>query len=126
MSGYQHRLQGKDRLLRVQRVRTATLVALAAATLLIALMGMMAQGASLKPLFLPMPLAIEIGLFMGLVWIILGMYLRNLELKAATGESQRYLMAKYSIGRSKGIAAFALVVAALLLVPGAARVAGDM
>src|SRR3990170_3246690 len=126
MSGYQQRLQGKDRLLRVHRVRTATLIALAAVTLVILFGSMAARGGSLKPLFLPLPVAVEVLLIMGLVAMIMAMYFRNLELKAANSESQRYLMAKYSIGRAKGVAAFALVVAALLLFPGGGQFLGDM
>src|SRR3972149_9475423 len=102
MSGYQQRLQGKDRLLRVNRVRTATLIALAAVTLVILFGSRAARGGSLTPLFLPLPVAVEVLLIMGLVAMIMAMYFRNLELKAANSESQRYLMAKYSIGRAGG------------------------
>src|SRR3990172_5660471 len=126
MSGYQQRLQGKDRLLRVHRVRTATLIALAAVTLVILFGSMAARGASLKPLFLPLPVAVEVLLIMGLVAMIMAMYFRSLELKAANSESQRYLMAKYSISRAKGTAAFALVVVVLLLFPGGGTFLGDM
>ena len=126
MSGYQERLQGKVRLTRIHRLRVVTLVAIAVVTGLFIVAGMLSQGASLLPLYLPFPEALQIGLLMGLVALVLSVYFKNLELRHAQGDSQRYLMAKYSMNRAKGSAAFAFVLAALLLLPGAARVSGDL
>lgn len=126
MSGYQDRLQGKVRLARIHRIRLITTVALASATLLFAFATMVAAGASLLPLFLPIPEAIQIALLMGLIALVARMYFQNLELKASQSESQRYLMTKTSMARAKNMAAMAFLLAALLLVPGAAGLAGDL
>src|SRR3989337_716450 len=126
MSGYQERLQGKVRLTRIHRLRVVTLVAIAVVTGLFIVAGMLSQGASLLPLYLPFPEALQIGLLMGLVALVLSLYFNNLELRHAQGDSQRYLMAKYSMNRAKGAGAFAFALAALLLLPGAARGAGDL
>lgn len=126
MSGYQDRLQGKDRLVRIKRIRMVTMAALATVTVFFVVAEMLDQGAILKPLFLPLPNALQIVLFMGLIAIVLGMYLRNLELKNASTESQRYLMSKYSMNRARSTAGFAIALAVLLLLPVSAQVAADV
>src|SRR3972149_4956204 len=74
MSGYAKRLHGKDRLHRIVRIRTLTLGSLGGVTALFILAGFAAQGASLKPLFLPLAGAIEIGLLMAVVAAALAAY----------------------------------------------------
>jgi tetratricopeptide (TPR) repeat protein len=117
MSGYQQRLQGKVRLSRIRRIRNVALLALAGVTALFILSGFAAEGASLKPLYLPLGEAVQIGLIMGLVATGLTMYFRNLEMKNAAGDSQRFLMAKETMGRATWIAAASVVFAALLFLP---------
>src|SRR3972149_3017839 len=124
MSGYQERLQGKVRLTRIHRLRVVTLVAIAVVTGVFIVAGMLSQDASLLPLYLPFPEALQIGLLMGLVALVLSVYFKNLEPRHAQGDSQRYLMAKYSMNRAKGSAALAFVLAARLLVPGGGRGSG--
>ena len=89
MSGYQQRIQGADRLLRIRRMRRAVYAALLVLTALLMYARILAEGASLKPIFVPLDGLLEIGLIMGLVGTILGVYLRNLEIERAQRDSQR-------------------------------------
>src|SRR6266699_2497328 len=58
---------------------------------------------------------IEVSLIMGLVATFVGLYLRDLEIKNAQRDSQRYLMAKYSMTRAFRNAGFSLGIAVVLL-----------
>ena len=117
MSGYQQRIQGVDRLLRIRRMRNAVYAALLFLTALLMYARVQAEGASLKPFFLPLDGILEIGLMMGLVATLLGLYLKNLEIQRAQRDSQRYLLSKYSMSRAMTTAIAALVLGLLLLVP---------
>lgn len=117
MSGYQQRIQGTDRLLRIRRMRKAVYVALLLLTILLMYARILAEGASLKPIFIPLDGILEIGLIMGLVGTVVGVYLRNLEIQKAQRDSQRYLMSKYSMGRALTTAAVALLLGVLLFLP---------
>ncbi len=117
MAGYQQRIQGTDRLLRIRRIRRAVYLALLVLTVLLMYARILAEGASLKPIFIPLDGILEIGLIMGLVGTGLGVYLRNLEIHRAQRDSQRYLMSKYSMSRAATTAAFALVLVLILFLP---------
>lgn len=126
MPGYQHRLQGKVRLSRIHRIRNVALLALAGMTAVFILSGFAAEGASLKPVYLPIAEAVQIALIMGLVATILAMYFRNLEFKHAAGDSQRFLMAKESMGHAEWFAAIAIAFAVVLFVPMSSTVTADL
>jgi len=126
MSGYQERLQGKDRLIRIKRIRLVSLAAIGAVTVFFITAVMLDQGARFVPLFLPIVTPLEIVLVMGLLVTGLGMYLRYLELRNATSDSARYLMLKYSMNRARSTAGIAAALAALLLLPMSASVAGSL
>jgi len=115
MLGYQDRLQGTDRLLRIRRIRKAALAGLLALTVVLIAARLGSEGASLKPFFLPVNGIIEVSLIMGLVATFVGLYLRNLEIKSAQRDSQRYLMAKYSMNRAFRTAGFSLAISVVLL-----------
>ncbi len=117
MSGYQERIQGMDRLLRIRRMRKAVYAALLFLTALLMYARVVSEGASLKPFFLPLDGLLEIGLVMGLVGTILGLYLKNLEIHRAQRDSQRYLLSKYSMSRAMTTAIIALVFGILLVIP---------
>ena len=117
MSGYQQRIQGVDRLLRIRRMRRVVYAALLVLTVLLMYARILDEGASLKPIFIPLDGILEIGLIMGLVGTIFGVYLRNLEIQRAQRDSQRYLMSRFSMSRAATTAAVALVLGALLIVP---------
>ena len=117
MSGYQLRIQGADRLLRIRRMRRLVYTALLVLTVLLMYARILGEGASLKPIFVPLDGILEIGLIMGLIATLLGLYLRNLEIQSAQRDSQRYLMSKYSMSRAATTALAALVVGALLVLP---------
>src|SRR5436189_159537 len=115
MSGYYDRLQGTDRLLRIRRLRKALFAAIVALSVLLVVARMGSQGASIKPLFLPVNGVIEIALIMGFVTAIVGLFLRNLEIRHAQRDGQRYLMAKSSMARAIRTAGFAIGLAVVLL-----------
>ncbi len=117
MAGYQQRIQGTDRLLRIRRMRKAVYVALLFMTALLMYARILGEGASLKPIFIPVDGILEIGLIMGLVGTFLGVYLKNLEIQRAQRDSQRYLMSKYSMSRAVTTAGFALVLGLILILP---------
>src|SRR5881628_2101587 len=115
MSGYQDRLQGTDRLLRIRRIRKAVFAGLLALTIVLIFARLEGEGASLKPLFLPVNGIIEVALIMGLTASIVGLFLRNLEIHNVLRDNQRFLMAKSSMTRAIRTAAFAIGLAIALL-----------
>src|SRR6266480_205718 len=115
MSGYSDRLQGTDRLLRIRRLRKALFAGIVALSVLLVVARMGSQGASIKPLFLPVNGIVEIALMMGFVTAIVGLFLRNLEIRHAQRDGQRYLMAKSSMARAIRTAGFAIGLAVVLL-----------
>src|SRR5881409_1172778 len=115
MSGYQDRLQGTDRLLRIRRIRKAVFAGLLALTIVLIFARLEGEGASLKPLFLPVNGILEVALIMGLTTSIVGLFLRNLEIRNALRDNQRFLMAKSSMTRAFRTAAFAIGLAVALL-----------
>lgn len=117
MAGYQQRIQGTDRLLRIRRMRKVVYAALLLLTILLMYARILAEGASLKPIFIPIDGILEVGLIMGLVGTVIGFYLRNLEIQRAQRDSQRYLMSKYSMSRAMTTAGIAIVLAVVLLLP---------
>lgn len=117
MSGYQQRIQGMDRLLRIRRMRKAVYAALLFLTALLMYARIQSEGGSLKPFFVPLDGVVELGLIMGLVGTILGLYLKNLEIQRAQTDSQRYLLSKYSMSRALTTAILALGLGLLLLIP---------
>ena len=117
MSGYQLRIQGADRQLRIRRMRKVVYAALLVLTVLLMYARILGEGASLKPIFVPLDGILEIGLIMALIATMLGLYLRNLEIQRAQRDSQRYLMSKYSMSRAATTAGLALALGALLFLP---------
>lgn len=114
MSGYYERIQGTDRLPRIRRVRRAVFAGILALTLVLMITRLGSEGASIKPFFLPVDGILEVGLIVGLITAIVGLYLRNLEVRTAQRDSQRYHMAKSSMARALRTAGFAFGVAAIL------------
>ena len=98
-------------------MRKAVYAALLFLTALLMYARVLGEGASLKPFFLPLDGIVEIGLVMGLVGTILGLYLKNLEIQRAQRDSQRYLMSKYSMSRAMTTAVIASIFGVLLIVP---------
>src|SRR6267143_3225764 len=115
MSGYHDRLQGTDRLLRIRRIRKAVFAGLLALTIVLIFARLEGEGASLKPFFLPDNGILEVALIMGLTTSIVGLFLRNLEIRNVLRDNQRFLMAKSSMTRAFRTAAFAIGLAVALL-----------
>src|SRR2546425_205123 len=115
MSGYQDRLQGTDRLLRIRRIRKAVFAGLLALTIVLIFARLEGEGASLKPLFLPVNGILEVALIMGLTTSIVGLFLGNRETHNALRDNQGFLMAKPSMTRAFRTAAFAIGPAVALL-----------
>ncbi len=117
MSGYQQRIQGMDRLLRIRRMRRAVYAALLVLTAVLMYARAVGEGASVKPIFIPLDGVLEVGLIMGLIGTLLGLYLKNLEIDRAQTDSQRYLMSRYSMSRAATTACIALALGLLLVLP---------
>src|SRR5437016_1195364 len=100
MHGYQERIQGADRVLRIRRIRKVVFAGLLALTVVLIAARLGGEGASLKPFFLPVNGILEVSLIMGLVASIISLYLRYLEIRNAQRDNQRFLMAKSSMTRS--------------------------
>lgn len=115
MSGYADRLQGTDRVLRIRRIRKAVFAGLLALMLVLIFARMEGEGASIKPLFLPINGIIEVALIIGLIASIVGLLLRNLEIHNVQRDSQRFLMSKLSMTRAIRKAGFAIGLAVALL-----------
>ncbi len=115
MLGYQERIQGTDRVLRIRRIRKAVFAGLLALTVVLIAARLGEEGASLKPLFLPVNGILEVSLVMGLAASIIGLYLRYLEIRNAQRDNQRFLMAKSSMTRAIRTAGFGICVAVALL-----------
>lgn len=115
MSGYADRLQGTDRLLRIRRIRKAVFAGLLAFMLVLIFVRMQGEGASIKPLFLPINGILEVALIIGLIASIVGLLLRNLEIHNVQRDNQRFLMAKLSMTRAIRKAGFAIGLAVALL-----------
>jgi len=114
-----------DRLLRIRRMRKAVYAALLFLTVLLMYARVLGEGASLKPFFLPLDGLLELGLVMGLVGTILGLYLKNLEIQRAQRDSQRYLMSKYSMSRAMTTAVIAVIIGVILIVPATGNAAAS-
>src|SRR3989442_4978964 len=115
MHGYQERIQGADRVLRIRRIRKVVFAGLLALTVVLIAARLGGEGVSLKPLFLPVNGILEVSLIMGLVASIIGLYLRYLEIRNAQRDNQRFLMAKSSMTRAVRTAGFAIGLAIALL-----------
>src|SRR5438093_13776876 len=115
MHGYQERIQGADRVLRIRRIRRVVFAGLLALTVVLIGARLGGEGTSLKPFFLPVNGILEVSLIMGLVASIIGLYLRFLEIRNAQRDNQRFLMAKSSMTRAVRTAGFAIGVAVALL-----------
>jgi tetratricopeptide (TPR) repeat protein len=118
---YQDRIQGTDRLLRIRRMKKAVYAAIILFAIPLTYARIQSEGASLKPFYLPLNGVLEVGLAVGLVGALLGFYFRNLEVKSVERDSQRYLMAKYSMGRAMTTAVVVTGIAVLLLLPAASQ-----
>src|SRR2546428_3829584 len=115
MHGYQERIQGADRVLRIRRIRKVVFAGLLALTVVLIAARLGGEGASLKPFFLPVHRILGGPPVIGLVAPIISLYLRYLEIRNAQRDNQRFLMAKSSMTRSVRTAGFAIGVAVALL-----------
>src|SRR2546429_8004984 len=115
MSGSPDRLQGRARPRRIRRIRKAVFAGLLALTIVLIFARLEGEGASLKPLFLRVTGISEVALIMGLTASIVGLFLRNLDLRNVLRDNQRFLMAKSSMTRAIRTAAFAIGLAVALL-----------
>ena len=117
MSGYYERIQGRDRLLRIRRMRQIVFVVLVGLTALLLFIRLANSGASLRPLFLPLAGVLEVGLIMGLVGTGIGLYFKNLEIQRTVRESQKFLLARHSMSRAATTAAICILLGILLFLP---------
>lgn len=126
MPGHQQGVQGKDRLRRIERIRTLTYTALVGLAILLIVGGFGAQGAGLEPFYMPVAAALEMGLIIGFVGALAGILFKHLELRSAPSDNHRFFLVKQSMGRAVWTAGVALAIAIVLLAPVTAPLAGDL
>src|SRR2546425_4796508 len=114
---YKDRLEGGYRYVRIRRIRAWTTAGLILGTSGLIAVALADSGASAKPLFMPVEGFLPPLLVMFLIGIILQTFFRNLSIKYAKKDSQRYLMTKGSMARGKWIVAISIVIAVILFAP---------
>ena len=114
---YKDRLEGGYQFGRIKKFRAWTAAALIAATSGLVAVSLIEAGASARPLFMPIEAFLPALLIMFLIGMILEMFFRNLSIRFAKKDGQRYLMIQNSIGRAKVTIPVCIIVAFILLVP---------
>ncbi|MFQ6127873.1 MAG: helix-hairpin-helix domain-containing protein [Thermoplasmata archaeon] len=117
MKRFVDRLEGGYRVVRIRRIRRYVYFILALITISFALMVMVANGGSLRPFYLPLDIVIGVILVMAVVWLVLAFIFRNLRIRYATRGSQKFLMAKNSMGRGLMLIVVCAIVGSLVVMP---------
>ncbi|TLZ50462.1 MAG: tetratricopeptide repeat protein [Methanobacteriota archaeon] len=117
MNKYRDQLEGSTQLFRIRRLKRIMYLFLFALTIVLAAVSMWLNGASLKPLYLPLDALISIVVVLLFIAAVAGMAFRRLEMRYAKRDSQRFLIARTSIREAWGILALCVILAVLLFIP---------
>ena len=117
MDRYREQLDGTHQLLRLRRIKRLILLFLFILALALASYAMIAEGAALKPVYLPLDAFLSVALVLLLVAFVVNLAFHTLEIRYAKRDSQRYLLVQTSIRRAWPILVLGLLVGAVLLVP---------
>lgn len=117
MKRFVDRLEGGYRVVRIRRIRRIVYAILALTTIFLLAAVTAANGASLRPFYLPLDIVLGVALVMGLVWLLLSFVFRNLRIRYATRSSQKFLMAGNSIRRALILTVVAIIVGVLFVLP---------
>src|SRR6266571_9513570 len=100
MNKYRDQLEGSVQLLRIRRLKRLVFLALAVLAVVLAVASMALEGASLKPLFLPVDALVAILVILLFLATAAGLAFRSLEVRYAKRDSQRFLILRASIRRA--------------------------
>ncbi len=114
---YKDRLEGGYQFGRIKRFRAWTAAGLILATSGLVAVSLMEAGASARPLFMPIEAFLPTLLIMLLIGLILEMVFRNLSIKFAKKDGQRFLMVQTSISRAKATILVCFIIAFILFAP---------
>jgi len=117
MKRFVDRLEGGYRVVRIRRIRRIVYAILALITIFFLAAVTAANGASLRPFYLPLDIVLGVALVMGLVWLFLSFVFRNLRIRYAARSSQKFLMAGNSIKRGLILIVVAIIVGVLFVLP---------
>ena len=117
MKPYQEMLEGGYRLIRIRNLRRLLLVFIFFLTIIGWAYIWWANDAGLKPLYTPLDAAVPWLLVMLLIVIIMGIVFRDMEIKYAKRDGQKYLMAQNSQRRAIWTIVIAATLAVILAVP---------
>ncbi|MEW5937533.1 MAG: helix-hairpin-helix domain-containing protein [Candidatus Thermoplasmatota archaeon] len=117
MKDFKARLDGSYGLVRFRRFRNRLFAIESAVLLLLAAGVLVLMGASLKPFYIPMDFLILMGLLLVLVLLVEFIYLRTIEIKALRSTSGKYLMARNMFRACLALAAAALIVLVVFMLP---------
>ncbi len=114
---YREKLEGRYQVVRLKKMRRQIFALEGAILLIILLVVLSANGASLNPLFVPMDIAIIFG--MAVLWVISlqNHIFRNLEIRNVRRGSRKHLMTLNSMRRALVVAVICGVVALFLVLP---------
>ena len=117
MKRFVDRLEGGYRVVRIRRMRRIVYSILALITISFVAAVTVANGASLKPFYLPLDIAIGVALVMSLVWLSLSFVFRDLRIRYAVRSSQKFLMAGNSMRRGLILIVVCIIVGVLFVLP---------
>src|SRR3990172_8022539 len=116
MNKYREQLEGAE-LFRIRRLRRLIMFLLLLLAIGLSAYGVVLEGGSLSPLYLPVGPFLAVGFAFLLVASLTNLVLRTLEIRNARRDSQRYLIVRNSQRRASWVLAIALVVGIVFLVP---------
>jgi tetratricopeptide (TPR) repeat protein len=117
MDKYREQLEGTTRLFRLRKIKRLVLLLLFVFIVVLSAYALAIQGAGLKPFYAPLDSVLPPVLVLLLIGNVTNFVFRTLELRYARRDSQRYLIAKYSIHRAMLLLMVCAIVGAILIVP---------
>src|SRR6266540_3119526 len=116
-TSYKDRLEGGYQLLRIRKFKAWTAAGLIAATSGLVAISLKERDATAKPLYMPIDAFLPAFLVMLFIGLVLQMFFRNLAIRYAKKDSQRFLMIQNSIARAKVTVIVCGLLAILLFAP---------
>ena len=116
-TSYKDRLEGGYQFLRIRKFKAWTAAGLIAASSGLVALSLAQRGATAVPLYMPVNAFLPALLVMIFIGGILEMFFRNLSIKYAKKDSQRFLMIQNSIARAKVLILVCALLALLLFAP---------
>src|SRR4030067_3563044 len=114
---YREQLEGTQQLLRLRRIKRVLLLFLFVLAIALSAYAMVLEGASARPLFLPIDGFLSIILVLLFIASLVNLVFRLLEIRHAKRDSQRYLLARNSIRRAWPVLILGFVLGVLLVLP---------